>query len=266
MKAANSYASPWEVASNPTGTLNYDDTQTALLAATPGTGYTTGTGLTIGSCSVAGSGMVVNMQANSGGVGTFQAVTSVGTGYTIGETCTVTQGGNSTGTATIWGYPIESSTPRRSSSLLRPTPIASPPATRWCSWMASSPSMETDRTTIHRSTFPHPVRQAPRLPIWRGRARRQLSRSTGTINYGIRNGTTSAYFNIFGLSAAGIARPRERHSTSTDPAQMTSCARSQQQGHMLGLLLKRSRVLCGSECGRRGNNQRLRERVGELRY
>ena len=30
MKAANSYASPWEVASNPTGTLNYD-LQASLL-------------------------------------------------------------------------------------------------------------------------------------------------------------------------------------------------------------------------------------------
>ena len=202
MKAANSYGSPWQVASNPTGTLNYD-LQTALLAATPGTGYTTGTGLTIGSCSPSGgTGMVVNMQANSGGVGTFQAVTSVGTGYHIGAVCTVTQGGNTSGTATIWGYPIESYssanffTPRTYANCLS--------AGDTLVFLDGFKSLYGDGSN-NKTALNIPASGSSGLPItYMARPGAQaILGAQDTVNYGIRNGSTSAYFNIYGLTTMG---------------------------------------------------------------
>ena len=200
MKGANSFSVPWQVANNPTGTLNYD-LQAFPITATAGTGYTTGSG-TIGSCSVAGSGMVANFEANAGGLGNWQAVTSLGTGYTIGETCQVNQSGNTTGTVTIAGYPIESYT---SAQFFTPKTYANCLSAGDTLVFLNGFISQYGDGSNNKTALNIPASGSSGAPITymaRPGATATLG-GTGTVNTGIRNGSNSAFFNVYGLKAYG---------------------------------------------------------------
>ena len=138
------------------------------------------------------------MEANAGGVGNFQAFTSIGTGYLIGDTCHVTQGANSTGTVTIWGYPIESYS---SANFFTPKTYANClSAGDTLVFLDGFKSLYGDGSN-NKTSLEIPNSGSSGLPISyiaRPGATATLG-SQGTVNYGIRNGSLSSYFNVAGL-------------------------------------------------------------------
>jgi len=88
-----------------TGPVSHPDGITAanlrgVHITTAGSGYTAASGLATESTNGTGSGMVVTITVNSGGLQTI-SVTNPGTGYRIGEVVSVVQSSNKTGSITV---------------------------------------------------------------------------------------------------------------------------------------------------------------------
>ena len=189
----------------PLAHLNYD-LQTALLAGpTVGTGYTTGTGLTIGS-------MLTKWRQRHGGqhasafrrsAAHFRQSPASGPDTISAQYAHGHAGRQYYRAGDHFGDTRLSLTPRPSFSPRKLTPTAYRRGTRWFSRMAFNLSMATAAMTTLRWRFQHLAPLDCQSPIWRDRERRQSSAEWIQSTMASAMHSTSAYFNVYGLTTIG---------------------------------------------------------------